>query len=134
MFSPLSELVKIVNGNANIAAQAAPIRAYETKSTYWLVTNIVLMKPSAILINTGRGPLLDEQAIADALSAGKLYAVGVDVLEKEPPKEGSPLISAPRCFITPHIAWASAAARRRLIDIATQNVAAFLQGRSLNRI
>ena len=95
---------------------------------------LALMKPTAILINTGRGPLLDEQAVADALSAGKIYAVGVDVLEKEPPKEGSPLISAPRCFITPHIAWASEAARRRLIDIATQNVAAFMQGKSLNRI
>ena len=107
-----------------------------TKETHHLVNRerLALMKPSAILINTGRGPLLDEQAVADALSAGKLYAVGVDVLEKEPPRKGSPLISAPRCHITPHIAWASAAARRRLIDIATQNVAAFMQGKSLNPI
>ena len=107
-----------------------------TDETRHLVNSerLALMKPSAILINTGRGPLLDEQAVADALSAGKLYAVGVDVLEEEPPREGSPLISAPKCFITPHIAWASAAARRRLIDIATQNVAAFMQGKSLNRI
>ena len=107
-----------------------------TDETRHLVNSerLALMKPTAILINTGRGPLLDEQAVADALSTGKLYAVGVDVLEKEPPREGSPLVSAPRCFITPHIAWASAAARRRLIDIATQNVAAFLQGRLLNRI
>ena len=107
-----------------------------TDETRHLVNSerLALMKPSAILINTGRGPLLDEQAVANALSAGKLYAVGVDVLEKEPPKEGNPLISAPRCFITPHIAWASEAARRRLIDIATQNVAAFMQGKSLNRI
>ena len=107
-----------------------------TKETHHLVNSerLALMKPSAILINTGRGPLLDEQAVADALSAEKLYAVGVDVLEEEPPREGGPLISAPRCFITPHIAWASAAARRRLIDIATQNVAAFMQGKMLNRI
>ena len=107
-----------------------------TDETRHLVNSerLALMKPSAILINTGRGPLLDEQAVADALSAGKLYAVGVDVLEKEPPRKGSPLISAPRCYITPHIAWASAAARRRLIDIATQNVAAFMQGKMLNRI
>lgn len=95
---------------------------------------LALMKPSAILINTGRGPLLDEQAVADALMVGKLYAVGVDVLTEEPPRKGSPLISAPRCYITPHIAWASAAARRRLIDIATDNVAAFLQGKEKNRI
>ena len=92
------------------------------------------MKPSAILINTGRGPLLDEQAVGEALAAGKLYAVGVDVLTEEPPRSGSPLISAPRCYITPHIAWASAAARRRLIDIATNNVAAFLHGEPQNRI
>lgn len=95
---------------------------------------LALMKPSAILINTGRGPLLDEQAVGEALAAGKLYAVGVDVLTEEPPRSGSPLISAPRCHITPHIAWASAAARRRLIDIATNNVAAFLHGEPQNRI
>ncbi len=93
-----------------------------------------LMKPTAILINTGRGPLLDEAAVSEALTVGKLYAVGVDVLTDEPPRNGSPLISAPRCFITPHIAWASGAARRRLIDIATSNVAAFLQGKEQNRI
>ena len=107
-----------------------------TDETRHLVNSerLALMKPAAILINTGRGPLLDEQAVADALSAGKLYAVGVDVLEKEPPRKGSPLISAPRCYITPHIAWASAAARHRLINIATENVAAFMQGKTLNRI
>ena len=104
--------------------------------THHLVNSerLALMKPSAILINTGRGPLLDEQAVADALTNGKLYAVGVDVLTEEPPRKGSPLISAPRCYITPHIAWASAAARRRLIDIATSNVAAFLHGEPQNRI
>lgn len=107
-----------------------------TDETLHLVNSerLALMKPSAILINTGRGPLLDEQAVAEALAAGKLYAVGIDVLTEEPPRKGSPLISAPNCFITPHIAWASKAARRRLIDIATQNVAAFLQGKELNRI
>ncbi len=114
-----------------------------TDETHHLVNRerLALMKPTAILINTGRGPLLDEQAVSEALSAGKLYAVGIDVLTEEPPRKGSPLLplkgaggSAPNCFITPHIAWASKAARRRLIDIATQNVAAFLQGKELNRI
>lgn len=92
------------------------------------------MKPTAILINTGRGPLLDEQAVAEALAEEKLYAVGVDVLTEEPPRKSSPLITAPRCHITPHIAWASAAARRRLIDVAIGNVEAFLRGEALNRI
>ena len=95
---------------------------------------LALMKPTAILINTGRGPLLDEQAVADALTEGRLYAVGVDVLTEEPPRKGSPLIMAPRCYITPHIAWASAAARRRLVSIATSNVAAFLSGEPQNSI
>lgn len=95
---------------------------------------LALMKPTAILINTGRGPLLDEQAVADALTEGRLYAVGVDVLTEEPPRKGSPLITAPRCYITPHIAWASAAARRRLVSIATSNVAAFLRGEPQNSI
>lgn len=99
-----------------------------------------LMKPTAILINTGRGPLLDEQAVAEALKEGRLYAVGVDVLTEEPPRtppkggwENS-LISAPRCYITPHIAWASTAARRLLIDIATSNVAAFQEGKAQNTV
>lgn len=107
-----------------------------TDETRHLVSRerLALMKPSAILINTGRGPLLDEQAVADALAKGRLYAAGVDVLEEEPPRGGSPLIGAPRCYITPHIAWASAAARRRLIDIATANVAAYVRGEALNRI
>ena len=95
---------------------------------------LALMKPTAILINTGRGPLLDEKAVADALTEGHLYAVGVDVLTEEPPRKGSPLITAPRCYITPHIAWASAAARRRLVSIATSNVAAFLRGEPQNSI
>ena len=107
-----------------------------TDETHHLVNRerLAFMKPSAILINTGRGPLLDEQAVADALANNRLYAVGVDVLTEEPPRNGSPLITAPRCYITPHIAWASSAARRRLIDIAIANVAAFLRGEALNRI
>lgn len=107
-----------------------------TEETRHLVNRerLALMKPTAILINTGRGPLLDEQAVSDALAEDRLYAVGIDVLTEEPPRKGSPLISAPRCHITPHIAWASAAARRRLIDIATSNVACFLHGKAQNTI
>ena len=131
-----------------------------TDETHHLVNRerLSLMKHTAILINTGRGPLLDEQAVAEALAEGRLYAAGIDVLTEEPPRHGSPLLrlkgnrplvaerlgsasdggptggSAPNCYITPHIAWASKAARRRLIDIATANVAAFLQEKELNRI
>ena len=114
-----------------------------TDETHHLVNRerLALMKPTAILINTGRGPLLDEQAVSEALAAGKLYAAGIDVLEEEPPRNGSPLLlpshqgrAGERLFITPHIAWASRAARRRLIDIATANVDAFILGKKLNRI
>lgn len=105
-----------------------------TPETHHLVNRerLALMKPTAIIINTGRGPLIDEQALADALTEGKLYAAGIDVLTEEPPRHGSPLISAPNCHITPHIAWASLAARRRLIAIATANLAAFLRGKPQN--
>ena len=91
-----------------------------------------LMKPSAILINTGRGPLVCDQDVADALSAGRLRAYCADVLTEEPPRSGNPLLSCENAFITPHIAWASNEARVRLIDIATRNVQAFLTGTPVN--
>jgi glycerate dehydrogenase len=92
------------------------------------------MKPSAILINTGRGPLIDDQAVADALAEGKLYAFCADVLTEEPPKADNPLLSQPNAYITPHIAWASHEARIRLIRIATDNVAAFISGNPINSL
>lgn len=95
-------------------------------------SRLATVKRGALLINTGRGPLLDEQAVADALVSGKLGGVGVDVLTKEPPLATNPLLKAPNCFITPHNAWASYEARRRLIQIATDNIIAFVEGRSLN--
>jgi glycerate dehydrogenase len=92
------------------------------------------MKPSAILINTGRGPLIDDQAVADALAEGRLYAFCADVLTEEPPKADNPLLSQPNAYITPHIAWASHEARIRLIQIATDNVAAFINGNPINSL
>ena len=105
-----------------------------TEETRYLVNaeRLSLMKPTAILINTGRGPLVDEAALAQALNEGRIMAAGVDVLEEEPPRKGSPLIGAQNCFITPHIAWATKAARERLMNIAVANVKAFQEGNPQN--
>jgi len=84
------------------------------------------MKSSAIVINTGRGPLVDEQALADALNNGTIAGAGLDVLSTEPPAGHNPLLSAKNCVITPHIAWASREARARLIAIASVNLSSFL--------
>jgi glycerate dehydrogenase len=91
-----------------------------------------LMKPSAILINTGRGPLIDDQAVADALAGGRLSAFCADVLTEEPPSINNPLLKLENAFITPHIAWASTEARLRLLQIAIDNVRAFLSGQPQN--
>ena len=105
-----------------------------TDTTRHLINNDTLrqMKPSAIVINTGRGPLIDDQAVADALAEGRLAAFCADVLTEEPPKADNPLLSQPRAFFTPHIAWASYEARVRLLQVAIGNVRAFLNGLSVN--
>ena len=92
------------------------------------------MRPTAILINTGRGPLVDEQAVAVALHGGRLQAYCADVLSTEPPAADNPLLAAPRCYLTPHIAWATREARSRLIGIATSNLVAFAASIRQNRI
>ena len=90
------------------------------------------MRPSAILINTGRGPLVDDQAVASALAKGQLAAFCADVLTEEPPKANNPLLSQPNAFITPHIAWATEEARSRLLQVAISNVQAFLNAKPQN--
>lgn len=95
---------------------------------------LALMKPSAFLINTARGGLLQEQDVADALNEGRLAGAALDVLAAEPPAADHPLVHAPRCIITPHMAWAAVEAREQLMSIAAGNVAAFLEGRPVNTV
>ena len=90
------------------------------------------MKKTAFLINTARGPLVDEQALADALNSGRIAGAGVDVLSTEPPSHGNPLLKAKNCFVTPHFAWATEASRKRLMETAVANVKAFASGQPVN--
>jgi glycerate dehydrogenase len=105
-----------------------------TPATQGLVNTrrLALMKPSALLLNTGRGPLVDEAALATALGAGRIAGAGLDVLGSEPPRTDNPLLTAQNCCITPHIAWASRAARSRLLANAVENLRQFLAGHPQN--
>jgi glycerate dehydrogenase len=90
------------------------------------------MKRTAFLLNTSRGPLVDEQALADALNTGRIAGAGLDVLSTEPPPSTNPLLKAKNCIVTPHLAWATRAARERLLKIAVANIRAFLDGKPQN--
>lgn len=107
-----------------------------TEATCNLVNaeRLAMMKPTAIIINTARGPLVNEQDLADALNSEKIYAAGVDVLSTEPPRADNPLLTARNCFITPHIAWATSAARERLQTILLENIKAYLNGKPVNNV
>lgn len=96
--------------------------------------SLALMKESAIILNTGRGPLIDDAALAEALTEGRIAAAGIDVMTQEPPRDGSPLLTAPNCHITPHVAWATLAARKRLLNIAVENIKCFLGGKPQNMV
>jgi glycerate dehydrogenase len=105
-----------------------------TTATHHLLdaARLARMKPSALVINTSRGPLIDEAALAAALYNGVIAGAALDVLETEPPAPDNPLFNAPNCLVTPHIAWHAIEARRRLVQIAADNLAAFLQGAPKN--
>jgi glycerate dehydrogenase len=107
-----------------------------TEDTEHLVnaSHLASMKKTAYLINTGRGPLVDEGDLANALAERAIAGAGLDVLSQEPPSRDNPLLSAPNCLITPHLAWATLAARQRLMDIAVANVRRFLDGATQNRV
>ncbi|OXM83739.1 D-2-hydroxyacid dehydrogenase [Paenibacillus rigui] len=93
---------------------------------------LAFMKPTAFLINTSRGGLVAEADLAEALNSGKLAGAGLDVLSAEPPAADNPLLQARNCIITPHIAWATKEARERLMNIAVNNVARYMQGSAVN--
>jgi len=105
-----------------------------TDDTYHLIDAKALskMKPGAILINTGRGPLVDEAAVAKALESGQLMAYGADVMSVEPPQPSNPLLRCPNAYLTPHIAWATFEARQRLMQIAVDNLQCFIDGQPQN--
>jgi len=123
---PLDELLA--------ASDVVTLHCPLTEETRKLINahRLAKMKPTAILINTARGPLIDEAALAEALRKGTIAGAGLDVLSSEPPSADNPLLTAPRCIITPHIAWASVEARRRLIQLAAGNIEAFLTGKPIN--
>lgn len=104
--------------------------------TYHLINEerLAMMHEGAVLINTSRGALVDEKAVADALASGHLLAYGADVMSKEPPRADNPLLSQARAYLTPHIAWATFEARQRLMEIAVENVKAFVEGHPQNVI
>ena len=107
-----------------------------TEETRTLVdtAHLARVKQGALLINTGRGQLINEEAVAEALEEGYLGGYATDVLSQEPPAEDNPLFSAPNCLITPHIAWATIEARQRLLDIVVANIVAFQNGAPQNQV
>lgn len=125
-WAEISELLSV----SDVVSLHCPL----TQETKGLINkeSIKLMKKSAFLINTSRGPVVVDQDLADALNSGRIAGAGLDVLTDEPPAESNPLLKADNCIITPHMAWATNEARSRLMDIAAANVEAFIKGNPVN--
>ena len=118
--------------NADVISLHCPL----SDETFQMInrSSIEKMKDGVIIINTARGKLIDEHALAEALNSGKVYAAGLDVVSKEPIEPGNPLLKAKNCFITPHISWVPIEARQRLMDIAVNNLREFLSGNPVNQV
>lgn len=121
-----------VFSDSNVVSLHCPLT--ETTKNLVNLERLKLMKREAVLINTGRGGLVNETDLAEALEKGLLAAAGVDVLSSEPPVPGHPLVGVKNCFITPHIAWATFEARQRLMGQAVRNIEAFLSGQPINTV
>ena len=121
-----------VFSDSNVVSLHCPLT--ETTKNLVNLERLKLMKREAVLINTGRGGLVNETDLAEALEKGLLAAAGVDVLSSEPPVPGHPLVGVKNCFITPHIAWATFEARQRLMRQAVRNIEAFLSGQPINTV
>ena len=121
-----------VFSDSNVFSLHCPLT--ETTKNLVNMERLKLMKREAVLINTGRGGLVNETDLAEALEKGLLAAAGVDVLSSEPPVPGHPLVGVKNCFITPHIAWATLEARQRLMGQAVRNIEAFLSGQPINTV
>lgn len=121
-----------VFSDSNVVSLHCPLT--ETTKNLVNMERLKLMKREAVLINTGRGGLVNETDLAEALEKGLLAAAGVDVLSSEPPVPGHPFVGVKNCFITPHIAWATLEARQRLMGQAVRNIEAFLSGQPINTV
>lgn len=124
------------DGQEALEADIVSLHCPATKDNEGMVNQefISKMKDGAILINTARGKLIDEEALAQALKSGKLAAAGLDVLRDEPPKNGSPLIGLPNCYITPHVAWMAKEVREKIVDLSVENVMGYINGKPTHRI
>ena len=117
-------------GNSDVISLHCPL--FEDNADMINEKSIAEMKDGVIIINNSRGGLVDEFALSAALKSGKVAAAGIDAVKTEPINENCPLLSAPNCFITPHISWASLDCRRRLVKLAIENLKAFAEGKPVN--